>query len=398
MNILLITEWFLPIKGAAAKRTKMMADILKKQGHRVTVLTSFPSYPTGILPQKYHWKLWHREKSEGLDILRVWELATANTGIFKRILRELSFFITSSIAVIILPVYDAAIVSSPSFLSGVSGLCARREKCRFYFDIRDLWPDSLVGLGVLKPGLILDLLKSLEKLYYRRAEKVLVATPGQRKHLFLEGTPLNKIEVLLNGADTAVFKPRKLPRPAEFKSDDFIVTFTGNHSRMYDLENVLKAAVILEKNPRIKFLLVGEGEVKTALKEKAAALNLTNVVFYDEKTLTEVAEILAWSNAGLVSLNPTKLAQESFPSKLAEYLAAGLPVAAAIGFDVKKMIEENKIGLIYEAGSPQGLADAVLKLYKNKVLRQNMGKNARKLALKTFSQKSFGEKLGQIFS
>lgn len=397
MKILLITEWFPPVKGAAAKRTQMMAKNLRRQGYKITVLTSFPSYPTGILPQKYYWKIWDRTIENGLDILRVWEFPTANTGTFKRILREFTFFITSTMAALILPVYDAVIVSSPSFLSGLAGLAARREKCRFYFDVRDLWPDSLVGLNVIKPGFLLKILEKLEAFYYQRATKVLVATPGIRKHLFLEGIPLNKIEVLLNGADTHIFKPQKINRPADFKPDDLIVTFTGNHSRMYDLENVLKTAVILEKQPRIKFLFVGEGEIKTGLKETVQKLKLANVIFYDEKTLQEVAEILAWSDVGLISLNPSKLAQESLPSKLAEYLSSGLPVAAAIGQDAKKIIEDNKVGLIYQAGEPKSLAEVILKLYRNKSLRQKMGRNARKLALKTFSQKSFAKKLSQIF-
>jgi len=398
MRILLITEWFPPIKGAAAKRTQMMAKSLQAQGHKVTILTSFPSYPTGVLPKKYHWKTWHREKFRSLDVLRVWELPVANNGIIKRILRELSFFLTSVTAAIILPVYDAVIVSSPSFSSGLSGLAARREKCKFYFDVRDLWPDSLISLGVLKPGLMIDILKSLEKLYYKRATKLIVATPRIRKHLFLEGIPLNKIEVLLNAADTELFKPRKVARPVEFKPDDFIVTYVGNHSRMYDLANVLKTAVILEKNSKIKFLLVGEGETKAEIQEAAQKLKLSNIVFYDEKPLEEIAEILQWSNAGLIVLNGTRIAQETVPSKLAEYLATGLPVVATIGYDVKKILEKNRAGLICEPEDPQSLAKSILKLYRSKILQQKMSKNARFLALKMFSEKIFGDRLGKIFS
>jgi len=396
MRILLITEWFPPIKGAAAKRTQMMAKSLQAQGHKVTILTSFPSYPTGILPKKYHWKIWRWEKSDSLNILRVWELPIANNGTIKRILRELSFFLTSVTAAIILPVYDAVIVSSPSFSSGLSGLAARREKCKFYFDVRDLWPDSLISLGILKPGLFLDILKGLESLFYRRAHKVLVATPGIRKHLFLEGVPLNKIEVILNGANTELFKPKKVVRPAEFKPDDFVITYVGNHSRMYDLANVLKTAVILEKNSKIRFLLVGEGETKAELQDAAQKLKLSNIVFYDEKSLGEIAEILQWSNVGLIVLNGTRIAQETVPSKLAEYLASGLPVVATIGYDVKKILEKNHAGLICEPGNPQVLAKNILKLYRNKTMRQEMSKNARLLAIKMFSEKKFAEKLNKV--
>lgn len=398
MKILLITQWYKPVISAPAKRTSKMAQILAQAGHRVTVLTGFPSYPSGILPQKYVGKLWAWEKDGPIKILRVWEIPTTPKGLVRRLFNMFSFVLSACTAAIILPVFDKVIVSSPSFLSGLAGLCSARElKSQFYFDVRDLWPDVTIPLGIFKEGLFYQLLRQLEHYFYRRAEKILVATPAIKRHLFLEGFDQNKIVVLLNSVDTILFKPRTMKRPDNFCDDDFLVTFIGNHSRLYDLENVVEAAEILPKN-KIKFLLVGEGESKADLEKLVARKKLPNIIFEDEKPAAEIAQILAMSNLGLISLNETKIAQETIPSKLGEYLATGLPIVAAIGAEAKKMIEQNQVGLIYTAGDPQALAQAILKLYRDHKLRQKMGINARKLALKTFSDKNFGQTLHQIFS
>ncbi len=398
MKILLITEWFPPVRGAAAKRTRMMAKNLRLQGHKVTVLTSFPSYPTGILPKNYHWKLWNREKNEGLDILRVWEFPTANVGTVKRLLREFTFFLTSATAALILPVYDAVIVSSPSFLSGLAGLAARREKCKFYFDIRDLWPDSAIQMGVLNQETLIRLAKKLEQKYYAQAEKITVATPEIKRHLAFEKVPEQKIEVLLNSTDTNLFKPQAANRAQfGFRPNDFIVAYVGNHSRVYDLETILKAAEPLRTQPHIKFLLVGEGETKEKLQHLAAKRQLTNVTFLGEMSLNEVAKIINLSDVGLLPIAPIRVSQYSFPVKASEYFASGKPVIAAISGDMAKLIKTHEVGLFYTPGKADEAAAAILKLYRNKTKRVEMGKNARKLALTMFSEKTFGNKISQIF-
>lgn len=399
MKILLITEWFPPVCGAAAKRTKMMAEALQKQGHKVTVLTSFPSYPNGILPKKYHWKLWDQEKSKGLDILRVWEFPTPNTGTFKRILRELSFCLTSSLAALILMPFDAVVVSSPSFLSGLAGLAAAREKqIKFYFDIRDPWPDALVDLGVLSSDSSATfLLKKIEQYYYKRATKITVAAPYYQKHLMMEGIAEDKIVLLMNAADTKNFCPRKIDRAkTEFKNDDFVCLYLGNHARLYGLDTVLKAAEILEKHTKIKFLLVGEGEEKDDLIEQAKGL--TNVVFWDEVAYDQVPKVVSLADIALMPISQIHISQNTVPSKTSEYLASGKPIITSIGGATQKMIVDAKAGLYYPSDEPQILADNILKLYKNKTLRQRMGTQARKLALKEFSEKTFAINSGSCFN
>ncbi len=97
MKVLLITQWYKPIKGAV-KRMARIADHLAEKGHEVTVLTGFPSKPTGILPPQYQWKLWAKETDGKVKILRTYEFPAPNRGILKRLLNYFSFMVSASIA------------------------------------------------------------------------------------------------------------------------------------------------------------------------------------------------------------------------------------------------------------------------------------------------------------
>lgn len=401
MTILLISQYFPPVTGAAAKRTGKMARFLDEAGHQVTVLTGFPSYPTGELSKKYRGKLWHKEKDGDINIIRTWELAVSVTdNKIKRLINMISFAKSASIAARHLTKFDVVIVSSPSFLSGQAGLIAsRNKKTKFIFDIRDLWPDSAIELGLIKKnGFLAHQAKKIEDRYYKRANKILTATPGIKQHLIDENIDENKITVLLNSVDTNLFKPEKSDlKKLGFSDDDFICGYVGNHSRIYDLETVLKTAQITQKNEKIKYLLIGEGEEKNKLQELAKKMNLANVVFWPEKSLNGLPEIINLFSIGLVPISNLGVSQESFPSKTSEYLACGKPVAASLAGDLAKILKEHEAGLIYAPSDAEALSQIILDLYSNHDKTQKIAQNARNLALEVFSDQTFAEKLIQEF-
>jgi len=396
MKILLITQYYAPVKGAGAKRTGKMAQYLTKAGHDVSVLTGFPSYPTGKLDSKYNFKLWTHERIDSIEVTRVWELPTSTQdGTVKRLLNMLSFAKFAAFYALFHRSYDAVIVSSPSFLSGVAGLWASKKKTRFFFDIRDLWPDSMIDMGVVgADSAVARWAQKLERKFYDRSNKIFAATPGIKKHLISEKIDENKIQVLLNSVDTDLFKPQPTDLERfDFQAGDFICGYVGNISRAYDMETVLKSAEILKKEPHIKFWIIGEGENKTKLMNIAKEKSLDNVVFKAETSLADLPPIVNAFSVGLAPIANIGVSQESFPSKTCEYFACAKPVLASLGGDMRKIIEGREVGLIYEFGNAQALAKAILNLYHDKTLTQEMGVEAHNLAVEMFSDKAFAEKL-----
>lgn len=399
MRILFVTQWYKPIQ-APVKRMVRIAECLAHAGHEVTVLTGMPSYPTGILPPKYRGKLWTKEKDGQVEIIRTYEYPTANQGVFKRLINNISFAFSASIASLILPPADIVIVSSPSFLSGIAGLLATNlKKGDFIFDVRDLWPDSAAALGLMKKDRrLFRILKLLEKYYYQKAKKILVTTEKIKKQLISENVPAAKIVTLLNSADTTLFRPMTVSRKNfGFEKKDFIITFVGNHSRAYDLYTVIESAKILQKYSEIKFLFVGEGEEKNNLVREVAKKKIQNVIFLPGQNTPTIIKILNFSDVTLISLINIKNFQEAIPAKTSEYAACGKPIIASIGGGLKKYLEDYQAGLIYPAGNARALAKEILKLYHQPKLKQKMGENARRLALDIFSDRIFAKKLKDCF-
>lgn len=397
MTILLITQWYKPIKSAASNRTARIAEHLAKSGHKVTVLTGLPSYPTGILPRKYHRKLWFKEKIDKISVIRTYEYPAPNKGIFKRLLNNISFMISASIAVIFLPKYDLVMVSSPAFLAGIPGLLATKK--RFIFDVRDLWPDSAIALGFIKYNWLKNGLEKLEKLYYRKADFITVATPSIRQHLIKEQWSEKKIIELPNSVDTNLFKPIKIDRKTfGFSKNDLIVAFTGNHGAAQGLEVTLQAANLLKNYADIKFLFVGEGEEKEDLIKIKEKLKLKNVIFWPEKNREEILKIINMADLGNISLTNKKIFQDAIPSKTLEFIACGKPIITGVNGFLKELVESCKIGLVYKHGKAKEMANQILRFQQNKNDKKNatFGQNCRQVALKYFSDKTFFRNLDQI--
>lgn len=397
-KILIISQYYQPIKAAAARRVGKIAEYLSQNGYRVTVLTGMPSYPTGILPQKYRGKIWCKEKEGEINVIRTYEYPVANEAFLKRLINYLSFMFSAFIGVLLIHRHDMIIVSSPPLFSAFAGLIGSFVKrSQFVLDVRDLWPDAAVDLGMVEPtSLSVRILSSLERICYRQAIKIFTATPALKRHLIEEKWPEEKVEVLINSVNTSLFKPQEISREKYgFNNDDFILVYLGNHSRVYDLETVLRSAALLKEYPDIKFLLIGEGETKEDLHHLCLELRLRNVFFWPEQEPVDIVNIINVSDIGLIPIGTVPYFQEALPVKSSEYFACGKPVIAAIGGPMKKWIEEYETGVIVKSGNAVSYQEAVLELYKNPRGAERMGENARKLAIEVFSDEKFYQTLDQ---
>lgn len=394
MNILLITHWYKPVKSPV-KRMVRIAEHLAISNN-VTVLTSLPSYPTGILPKEYKGQLWAKSFEANVKIIRVWDMPTANMGLLKRILNHIMFFISASITVFFLEPFDLIIVSSPSFPSVLSGIFAKMlSKGKFIFDVRDLWPDSAFELGYNINKYLKSFLKKLELYYYKKSDKIFTATDEIKRTIISHGVPESKVITLVNTVDIDAFKPLKVDRKKYSLSNEFVVIYVGSLTQVQNLSTVLLAAKILE-NQNIKFLLVGEGEDKTNLIRQSRELKLKNVKFIDSQPTDRIVEYMNVANIGLISLSINKFfSDNALPTKTSEYLGCGKPIVACAGKNLKELIETNHVGLVVSPGDSKALAQAILKIYKDKKILNKYSKNARNLAVTQFSDNKFFQVLDE---
>ncbi len=399
MRILLISHWYRPVKSPVKRMSRIAEGFAQK--HDVTVITSLPSYPTGILPAEYSGKIWVKSQENNVNIIRVWDFPTPNKGFLKRTISHLMFVFSSSLAVLFLKPFDIVIVSSPSFFSGLSGLLgAFIGRGQFIFDVRDLWPDSAFELGYQSHSTIHKILKKLEKLYYLRAEKIFCATPEIRNAIIQMGITPQKVITLVNTVDINLFRPLKINRAKlKLNQKDFVVIYVGSLTQVQNLHTVILAAEILKKYSPIKFLMVGEGEDKENLIEQTKKLKLKNINFIPGQPTEKIIELINAANIGLISLSNNKFfSDNALPTKTSEYLGCGKPIVACAGKNLKELIEKNQVGTVVPPGDSKKLAGAILDLFKNPEKIKLFSRNARKLATEQFSDEKFYEILDENIS
>src|SRR5713226_6386515 len=271
-NILFISPYYPPEKGAAAVCVSETAKRLVKQGNRVTVLTTVPNYPTGIVPPAYRGRAIQREVLDGVDVVRIWSYVSPNKGFLRRILAHFSFgFLAPLLGGKAVGQPDLIIVQSPPLFDAFAvRLMAWFKRCPFIFLVSDLWPESAVQLGMLRNRLLIRLAEWLEWSTYQKASLIWVVTEGIRQNLLQRGLPAERIFLLTNGVDTNKFQPmNKSQARAELGWDEcFTILYAGTHGLAHGLETVLDAAEQLKNYPAIRFVLVGDGAAKASLVEE----------------------------------------------------------------------------------------------------------------------------------
>src|SRR5579864_2724086 len=179
MRVAYVCHYFVPEPAAPAARVHELARAWVRAGHQVTVLTTFPNHPLGRIPPEYQHHAWSTEVLDGIRVLRCWLYAVPNRGVGRRGLDHLSFMFTSlAFGLPRLRKVDIVIASSPTLFSALSGwLIARMRRVPFVLEVRDLWPEAIVDLGLMRRGSAsVRALTALARFLYQRAARVVVVT------------------------------------------------------------------------------------------------------------------------------------------------------------------------------------------------------------------------------
>ena len=188
MRILFLTDNFPPEVNAPASRTFEHCRAWVRAGHEVTVVTGFPNFPQGRIYDGYRNRLFQREQIEGINVLRVWTYIAANKGTIRRTLDFLSYMVTGAVAASLVRRPDVVVATSPQLFTACAGALASMVHRRpFVFELRDLWPEEIQELGVLRSRLLLAPLERLEMSLYRRASLIVAVTEGFRERLVERG-------------------------------------------------------------------------------------------------------------------------------------------------------------------------------------------------------------------
>ena len=381
MRVLVLTDNFVPEINSPALRAYEHARRWVEGGISVTVVTSIPNFPTGRPLPPYRNRPYQREILDGIEVVRVWTLLAPNRGVLRRSFDFLSFAATGFLAGLIQKA-DVIVATSPQLLTGLAGqwLAAAKRK-PWVFEVRDLWPDSIVSVGVMKDNAFIRTLQLLEHHLYRRATRVVAVSGGIRDRLIARGVPPEKIGVVPNGVDLqrlAASDGQRVREALELHGK-FVVGYVGTHGMAQGLEVVVRAAAELQDSGT-QFLMVGEGARREAVRALAHELKLENIRFIGLVPLNVAAEHLAACDVILIPLKRTDQIEITIPGKIFEAAAMGKPMIVSAEGASADLVQRYGAGLVVPPENPEALAAAIEDLRRDSQLRTRLSEGALALA------------------
>ncbi len=397
MKILYISQNFYPEMGAGASRVYELSRYWANMGHSVSVLTSFPNYPQGIIYTEYRDKLKYlifREQLNGINVIRTIGFPTHMRSAFRRSISYVSFFLSSVISSCFLKGFDVVIGTSPSLFVGLAGLIsARLKRSLFVFEVRDLWPEVIPAVGIADENSIsYKVFDKMASILYDKSDLIVVVTESFKQHLVAgRNIPSEKIKIIENAVDTDFFKPFEVNtalKGMEGLKDKFIVSYIGTVGYTHGVKVILEAAREIERRfPDLVFLLIGDGSDRERLEKISRDEKLGNVVFLGQQPRETIPYYINSSDVSLVLSSKATLLEKTIFAKVFEPMACGKPIIVGASGETRNLvIEKAKAGIDFEPENVQGLIDCIDRMYSDPELRKSLGENGRVFVTAEFSR------------
>ncbi len=383
-RVLYVSQYFVTSGQPGGVRHWQHTRALARAGHRVSVVTSYVQHKERTVPERYARRKIVHEVEDGMDVWRTYSTPGYGRDLRSRVASYGTFAWWSALASLRTPRPDVVIASSPSLpAAAAAAALARVRGARFVLEVRDLWPDSAIAMGLVGDPRIIAVSRRLEAYCYRRADRIIALTEGIRDGIVAHGVAPARISLITNGVNLEIQDQAPVP----LAEGDFVAMYVGAHGTYSSLETVLDAAERLRGAPGLRIVLVGGGDRKASLVHDAERRGLTNVTFVDAVPKREVPSWLARADACLLPYQDNPLFAGALPNKAFDYLGAGRPIiAAAPRGELTRMVEAAGCGIAVPPEDGSALAEAIRGLAADRGRAREMGAAGHRYALEHYDR------------
>lgn len=399
MRILQLAGYFFPEKAASIYLEENRYEAFSKAGFYTVVYAARPQ--RGLSEEEYqeykHKKL-EMMYDNGVEVHR---FAMYREG-KNAILRAIRYFLISTVqfwnGVWTKDIDLIYVASTPPTQGALAALVKKFKRVPFVYNLQDIFPDSLAGTDLAKKGgLLWKIGRVIENFTYRNADKIIVISEDFKKNIMAKGVPEEKIVVVYNWVDqnAVVDIPRsenKLFDKYGLDRSKFYITYNGNIGLTQNMDMLLEVAKALEANEDIHFVLVGNGAYLEQVQQIIKDRNIGNITLLPFQPYEEISHVFSLGDVSLVISKPG-VGANSVPSKTWSIMSASRPVLA--NFDeneLKTIVENNNCGIFTKAGDKVAFTDAILKLYNDRELCKEMGKNGRQFVMENLTKEAGTQK------
>lgn len=399
MRIVYIHQHFCTPKGSTGTRSYDVSRYLAKMGHKVTMICGF--LDVGGLAKGPWYKLFQKHQMDGFDIIVCNVLYSNHQGFCGRIWAFLWFAFLATFAALSVRKPNVIFATHTPLTVGIPGYVAGRiKRVPFIFELRDLWPEGFVVHGASsEKDISIKIMGFLETFLYKHATKILSVSKGFEDRLIERGYPPEKLKTILLGADGDLFrdlKPNEEFRQKHNLGDKTVAVYTGAHGLANGLDYILDTADLLKDQDDIVFMMIGGGREKPRLKKRAEEMMLKNIRFIDPVPKTELPNILAVCDIGLMILYDVG-PRPVTPNKIFDYMFVGLPTLINFPGPTLEMVTADQAGIFVDPAKPTELAEKVVYWAKHPEEAKSIGARAREIAFAKYDRCQITEQLSEVF-
>jgi glycosyltransferase involved in cell wall biosynthesis len=383
--------------GAPQARLSELGERLIDAGWQVEALTALPNYPTGKTFPDYDPRTPLVEQVGRLRTVRV-PIYTAKTGFARRLRSYFSFVAAAKRhGPRLCQRPDLLFVESPPLFIGYAArYLSKCWQCPYVFNVSDLWPESAIRLGVVKPGWATRLAERLELKLYDNA----AAVTGQSNEIIDSvrcRSAQMRTAVITNGVDPSRFGKQFADAGARALLGDEpgpIFIFAGLMGYAQGLDHVLDIAASMPPEVPARFVLVGEGPMRRHLEERIERESIRRVRVVPAQPRERIPALLASADAALISLGMA--IPGAVPSKIYEAMASSLPILLIAEGEPARRVDQAQCGLAVRPGDLAGAREAINRLAGDAHLRERLGAAGRHAAETVYDRNEIGHSLDQF--
>lgn len=373
-KVLIMTQNFYPVIGSAGNRMKNIYQLLNENDISADVLTTEPAYPNKNMYKND--EFWDDEllNKNTTKIIRV---PIKKKRFSNKLISRLFFYIEIMCRFLIMVFklrkknYDYILVSTPPIFIVFSALVGKiLFKSNLLLEVRDLWPDSLLGVKTFDHNWILSFFRYLEKKMYRLADYIIINSKGFEAH----------IKDRIGNKNTPVLYLPNGPRATEIvdkKSkvrDEFSVVYTGNIGLAQDI-NRLKETASLLNSKGIRFDVLGYGIKANEFIFYIHEHDLTNVHIHEPTTRKKSLDLIKKSDVAIAFLNDDQVFSTVLPGKIIDYMTCRTPIIAGVKGTAADLITKHQTGFVFSEQDVQSMIDKIIELKKNPEELARLGDN-----------------------
>jgi|TARA_B110001469_G_scaffold84459_1_gene79933 glycosyltransferase involved in cell wall biosynthesis len=387
MTIVYFYQYFTTPKGSYGTRVYEFTKNWVERGHKVIVVTS-PYAKSDIRATKFL----ETQLIDGIT-LKIINVSIDNKHSFAKRIYSFLVYTFFSIFYALTLKCDIVIASSGPITVGIPGLIAkvfRRKK--FVFEVRDLWPEGPIELGVLKNKFVQKISYAFEKKCYKSSSLVVALSPGMKSNITDRFPKTNAISIT-NSANIELFSSQKEKIVHPHLVGKKIAIYTGNIGIVNNSDLLYRTAKKLREEGRedIVIVLIGDGHQKEEIMKKSEGLN--TILFLDLMPKVELVNYIKNALVSIIPLSDTPMLSTSSPNKLFESMAASIPVIQTTNGWIKKMLQESQSGFTVSPTKEDELFDKLIFLADNEIEAKEIGKRGFKFARLNFDKNMLSERM-----